>query len=160
MNRFIYSKVNMPQISRQKLDKTIATEMFAQFWDSVSQLRTASDASAFFTDLLTPTEEIMLAKRFMIAVLLNRGKKPIEIGSILHVSFSTINGVAAWSKNAKPETKRLLDAMTTAGNWQKLFDKIEATLDLLPPGRGTNWRLAGKEKWQRKQKRLSRQPLY
>ena len=107
----------MPQVSRRKLDKTIESEMFNQFWDSVSRLQTASDVSAFFTDLLTSTEEMMLAKRFMIAILLSRGKKPVEIGFILHVSFSTIGGVASWVKNAKPKTKQVMEEGCLSVRW-------------------------------------------
>ena len=101
----------------------------------------------------------MLAKRFMIAILLSRGKKPVEIGFILHVSFSTIGGVASWVKNAKPKTKEILEMMIEEGNWQTLFDRIKSAFDLLPPRKGTNWHQAGKEKWQRQKERSTRNSL-
>jgi uncharacterized protein YerC len=88
----------MPQISKRKLDKDIETEMFRQFWASFLSFNDVYRASSFFSDLLTDTERIMLAKRFTIAVLLLRGKRPIEIKETLHVTFSTIGSVGSWLK--------------------------------------------------------------
>lgn len=149
----------MPQVSQKKLDKTIESEMFTQFWDSISRLKTSSDVSDFFTDILTQTEQVMLTKRFMIAILLGRGKRPIEISQILHVSFSTIGGVASWEKNAKPKTKEIIEMLIAEGNWGSLLDRFEKIMDKLPPGRGTDWHLAGKEKYQRQKERSARNSL-
>lgn len=149
----------MPQISRRKLDKTLEQEMFRQFWSSVSKLRDVSDVSSFFSDLLTETEEIMLAKRFTIAVLILRGKQPVEIKSTLHVTYSTIGSVASWLKNAKPKTRNLLQSILKEGNWQKILDRIDALFDELPSAYGTDWSKVGKHKWKRKMERASRQSL-
>lgn len=149
----------MPQVSQKKLDKTIQSEMFSQFWESISRLKNSSDVSDFFTDILTQTEQIMLTKRFMIAILLGRRKRPIDISQILHVSFSTIGGVAAWEKNAKPRTKKIIESLIEEGNWGTLLDKFEEIMDRLPPGRGTDWHLAGKEKYQRRKERSARNSL-
>lgn len=149
----------MPQISRRKLDKDIETEMFRQFWASFLSFNDVYRASSFFSDLLTDTERIMLAKRFTIAVLLLRGKRPIEIKETLHVTFSTIGSVGSWLKNAKPETASVLKAIIRDGKWQALLDRVDALLDELPPAYGTNWSLAGKAKWKRKMERASRRVL-
>lgn len=149
----------MPQVSKYKLDKTLEEEMFRQFWISVSKLQDASIAASFFSDLLSDTEEIMLAKRFAIAILILRGKRPIDIAGTLHVSYSTIRGVASWVKNAKPKTRVLLQSMIHEGKWQNIFDRVDVLLDELPPVYGTNWSKAGKAKFRRKIERASRQSL-
>ena len=149
----------MAQVSRKKLDKTIESEMFIQFWESISRLKSTSDVSDFFTDILTQTEQTMLTKRFMIAILLGRGKRPIEISQILHVSFSTIGGVASWEKNAKPRTKKIIEMLIEEGNWGSLLDRFEEIMDKLPPGRGTDWHLAGREKYHRQKARSARNSL-
>src|SRR4030067_2513855 len=100
----------MPQVSKYPLDKDIETEMFRQFWISVSKLQDPSDVRSFLSDLLSDVEEVMLAKRFTVAVLILRGKKPVDIARTIHVSFSTIRSVASWVKNAKPRTRRILEA--------------------------------------------------
>lgn len=149
----------MPQVSRYKLDKDLEKEMFRQFWISLAKLKDAETVSSFFSDVLTETEEIMLAKRFTIAVLILRGRKPIDIKDTLHVSFSTIGSVGAWLKNAKPLTQVVLQTMIQGSNWQKIIDRVEALLDTLPPRYGTNWQEAGKAKWRRKMARSTRASL-
>lgn len=149
----------MPQVSKYTLDKTLEREMFQQFWVSVATLRDAGTAASFFSDLLSDTEETMLAKRFAIAILILRDKRPVDIAATLHVSYSTIHSVASWVKNAKPKTQKLLQSMIREGTWQKILDRVDALLDELPPTYGTDWSKAGKAKWERKIERTSRESL-
>ncbi len=149
----------MPQISKYRLDKTIQQEMFRHFWSSVANLRTTQAVADFFSDLLTHTEEIMLAKRLTVAVLLLRGKRPVDIVEVLHVSFSMIGRVSTWVDRANPGTKRELERIIKETQWQAFFDKIEELLDTLPPRYGTDWSQAGKEKSQRAKERTSRSAI-
>lgn len=143
----------MPQISKYRLDKTIQQEMFRHFWSSVANLRTTQTVADFFSDLLTHTEELMLAKRLTVAVLLLRGKRPVDIARVLHVSFSMIGRVSSWVDRAKPGTKRELERIIDEAQWQAFFDKIENLFDKLPPRYGSNWSQAGKEKSKRAKER-------
>ncbi|MCL5675843.1 MAG: Trp family transcriptional regulator [Patescibacteria group bacterium] len=149
----------MPRVSRFKLDKDIETEMFHQFWESLSQLHSAEQVSAFFSDILTDTEEMMLAKRFTTALLILKGKRPVEIVQTLHITYSTIGSVASWLKNAKPHTRKILQNFIQTNNWQEFLDRIDEFLDQLPPRYGTNWQQAGKQKWERTKERAARQAL-
>lgn len=149
----------MPQISRYKLDKALETEMFRQFWSSLSALRNASAVSSFFSDLLTSTEEMMLAKRFTVAVLLSRGKRPVDIKRTLHVTDTTICSVNSWLKNVKPQTNQIIQRIIKESDWQKVLDRFEELLDQLHPAYHTDWTQAGKDKWKRKMERSTRQSL-
>jgi len=149
----------MPQVSKYPLDKDTEHEMFRKFWESISVLRDADAVASFFSDFLSDTEEIMLAKRFTIAVLLIRGRRPKDIKDILHVSNSATGSVGAWLKNASPKTRATLERVIKEGHWEQFIDKIEALFDELPPAYGTDWSKAGKEKWKRKMERSSRQSL-
>jgi uncharacterized protein YerC len=149
----------MPQISKYPLDNEIKVEMFRKFWSSISRLQDADAVASFFSDFLSDTEELMLAKRFTIAVLLLRGRRPKEIKNILHVSNSATGAVGSWLKNAKPKTLASLERIIQEGNWDQFMDAIDAFIDSLPPKYGTNWSRVGKEKWQRKINRASRQPI-
>lgn len=149
----------MPQISRYPLHKDIKEIMFRKFWKSISALRDGDTVSSFFSDFLSDTEEIMLAKRFTIAVLLLRGRRPKEIKNILHVSNSATGSVSAWLKNAKPKTLETLTRVIKESNWEEFIDSIEAVIDDLPPMYGLNWSSVGKHKWERKMQRASRQHI-
>lgn len=149
----------MPQISRRKLNKDVEKEVFTMFWNSLTKCKTAEDAGSFFSDLLTETEQVMLAKRYAIACLLLRKKTPSQITHILHVSFSTVRSVASWLKNAKPRTQTILEHHLKEEHWSEFIDRIDEIVDLLPPRYGTDWHQAGLEKWERTKKRASRNAL-
>lgn len=133
--------------------------MFRKFWRSISALRDADTVASFFSDFLSDTEEIMLAKRFTIAVLLLRGRRPKDIKDILHVSNSATGSVSAWLKNAKPKTIATLERVIKQSNWEEFIDSIQATIDDMPPVYGTNWSRVGKDRWQRKIARATRKSL-
>lgn len=149
----------MVQLSKYKLDKALDEEMFRQFWLSLSSLGDAATVASFFSDLLTTTEEVMLAKRFTVAVLILKGKRAVDIKETLHVTNSTICSVASWVKNAKPRTKNILQKIIRESSWQKILDRIDALLDELPPPYHTDWSRVGKEKWVRKMNRSARSAL-
>lgn len=133
--------------------------MFKQFWVGISKLRDASQVSSFLSDFLTDTEEVMLAKRFTVAVLLLKGKRPVDIVGALHVTYTTVGSVASWVKNAKPHTRAILERIIHEQSWQALLDRVEEVLDKLPPAYHTSWSRVGKEKWNRKMDRASRGAL-
>ena len=149
----------MTQVSKYPLDKNIEHEIFQRFRHSISLLHDIDDVSSFLSDFLTDTEELMLAKRFTIAVLILRGRRPKDIKAVLHVSNSATGAVSAWLKNAKPKTLKALERVIEESNWQSFLDSIDALFDKLPPRYGTDWTRAGKEKWQRQQEHISRQTL-
>ncbi len=149
----------MPQVSKKRLDKNIESKMFKRFWNSLGQINDSQKSAEFFSDLLTQTEKTMLAKRFTAAVLLIRGRSATEIKNSIYLSYSTIGSVSSWVKNAQPKTHELLVKISNEKNWESILDKIEALLDNLPPKHGTDWSLAGKEKYRRSRERSSRKSL-
>lgn len=149
----------MTRISKYRLDKDLEREMFTMFWGALSTLRSSHAVSSFFSDLLSDTEEVMLAKRFTVALLLLRGQKPVTIASTIHVSFSMIRGVNEWITRANPATKALLDRVRASQDIMAFLDKLESLMDTLPPRWGTNWQAAGKAKWQRRGERSTRTSL-
>ena len=149
----------MSQISKKRLDKDVESEMFNQFWASLSKIDTPSTASEFFSDLLTKTEKYVLAKRFTCAILLVRGRSASEINKSIHFTYSTIGSVASWVKNARPQTKRILEKISKEKEWEKVFDRVDSLLDKLPPKYGSGWSRVGKEKYKRALQRSARSNL-
>jgi uncharacterized protein YerC len=139
----------MPRISARKMDKEIETEMFKTFWQSLGQINNSHKASEFFSDLLTTTEQLMLAKRFTAAIMMIRGKTATEIKESINLSYTTTGSIASWVKNAKPKTREILVKISNEKSWEKILDRIEEFLDKLPPAYGTNWSEAGRTKHKR-----------
>lgn len=159
INRLIGNGITVVQISKKRLDKDIELEMFRQFWNSLSRISDPELASQFFSDLLTDTEKIMLAKRFTASILLIRGRSATDIKNTIHITYSTVGSVASWVKNAKPKTKKILLSLSGEKEWERIIDKIESVLDKLPPMYGTDWSQSGKEKWLQIKKRAAKKSL-
>lgn len=136
----------MTQVSRHQLQPEMEKLIYGEFCQFASLISASSGFQEFFNDFLTPTEKIMLSKRFMIMVLLMRGQRVEQIKDTLFVSNSAVMSVSSWLKNASPATKKALSLLDLKKDWQKFFDQIEAVLDKLPPGKYRNWQRAGKEK--------------
>ncbi|MDP4030860.1 MAG: Trp family transcriptional regulator [Patescibacteria group bacterium] len=113
----------MTRISKNRLDKSTSDRMFELFFRSLSSLNSSQAATEFFTDILTDTEQVMIAKRYTIAVLLTKGYNQTHIKQALNVSYTTIGTVAGWLKNLKPATKKIIDRHLKDEAWGQFFDK-------------------------------------
>lgn len=121
-------------------------EEFMQFLAHTGSIGALNE---FLSDFLTPSEQIMFAKRLMIAILIKRGHIAEKIKFRLNVSNSAILGVQSWLKFPHPKTILALNDHNSKQNIRSVIDKIEEIFDLLPPGKYTNWQAAGKAKFAR-----------
>ncbi|OGD54163.1 hypothetical protein A3J78_01910 [Candidatus Beckwithbacteria bacterium RBG_13_35_6] len=87
------------QISKLKLQKDIANKMFNTFFQTIADLNNPKDVKQFFGDFLTPVEQTTLAKRLMIAYLLEEEQSYKYIKSNLKVSSATIASVDKMMSN-------------------------------------------------------------
>lgn len=149
----------MTQVSKHLLPQEMVELIYSDFCQFTSQISTKATVQEFFNDFLTPTEKIMLSKRFMIMVLLMRHHTVEQIKDTLFVSNSAVMSVSSWLKNASPTTKKNLAKLNQQTNWEQFFDKLEEVLDKLPPGKYRNWQIAGKEKIIREKSRYIRGKL-
>ena len=80
----------MGRISRRKLNTLLEKRLYQLFWQHLADLKTTDLVEEFLHSLLTHTEQVMLAKRLAISVLLSRGFSYQDIDETLKVSKSTI----------------------------------------------------------------------
>lgn len=83
----------MSQVSRYPISKSIADRIFKIFLNTFTHLKDNDEADQFISDLLTPTEKIMLSKRLAISFLLERNYDYRTIQQTLKVSTGTITSV-------------------------------------------------------------------
>lgn len=87
----------MAKFSRgSKLPPNKRQELVLAFCQAIRSLRSEEEVAKFITDLLSPQEIDMLAKRLQIAALLLQNKKYEEIRTNLRVSYGTIARVGTW----------------------------------------------------------------
>ncbi|OGE30709.1 hypothetical protein A3C59_03265 [Candidatus Daviesbacteria bacterium RIFCSPHIGHO2_02_FULL_36_13] len=111
-----------------------------RFWDVITLLEERVEVIAFFTDLLTPTEVRMLAKRLQIADMLAKGYKYEDIKNYTRVTVQTISHV---NNKLQFGENGLIKILQKLGKIDKARqDKIEGKRSIFsqPPGLG---RMAG-----------------
>lgn len=151
----------MAKISKKILNKEIEKRMFAIFWKALADIKKEEEIERFLKDLLSPVEQIVLAKRLGIALLLARGFSYDAIRDTLKVSSATIMKVNLWLNHGGEGYKKVVEKIMREKKREELFDKIdEFLLKISPPAAlgsagFTKKQRAGKEIYQRKLQRSS-----
>ncbi len=83
----------MGRISKRKIDSEVRERIFEIFWDYLAHLGKPDEIHEFLISLLSYTEQVMLAKRLAIAVLLSREVTYQYIAEMIKVSPSTVGTV-------------------------------------------------------------------
>jgi Trp operon repressor len=133
----------MPYLSKKKLSENAKAELERQMFSVIAETGTRSRL-AIFSELLTPTEKLVLAKRLGIILLLNKKIPFYKICTYLNVSPSTVarfenklekNGyrhTSKWVKRNELETKfiSIIETLTSSafGKRGKSFSKMVADL--------------------------------
>ncbi len=96
----------MPRVSQKTINKETNLEIRENFSFLISSLQNPNDIEQFFADFLTHEENLMLAKRLMLHLLLNNQYKSLEIQSILGISKETVRTHANnWEKGGETYKK-------------------------------------------------------
>lgn len=98
----------MTQVSKYPIAKEVADRIFEIFLKTFIEIKNKEEADQFISDLLTPTEKIMLAKRLAIAFLLEKGYDYRSIQRIIRVSAPTITSVNIALKHGSEGYKKLI----------------------------------------------------
>lgn len=144
----------MAQVSRRSLPVKTRERIFDLFLTSISLCSNKENAASLIEDLLTPTEKIMLSKRFCIAFMLVNGYSYGLIRETLRVSISTIGTVSLWLKQKGNGYRMVINMIKTREQtkkiWEEIVDGIEDYLSLVP---GKNWHETRKQLWQHRRNR-------
>lgn len=79
----------MVHLSKQPLKVKFSKKIFKQL-TKLTALSNKDNSTLFLEGLLTPSEQIMIAKRLAAVILLHGGRTPYEVALLLHMSQSTI----------------------------------------------------------------------
>lgn len=98
----------MSQVSKYPISGDVWDRIFEIFLKSLVEIKNREDADEFISDLLTPTEKIMLSKRLAIAFLLEKNYDYRTIQKIIRVSAPTISSVNILLKYGGKGYKKLV----------------------------------------------------
>jgi uncharacterized protein YerC len=126
--------------------------------DFIKTIRNDRESLDFIHTLLTPTEQVMLAKRLGIMLLIKRGYNYNEIKDILKVSQGTIAHIKVLFDSGIADTyEKALTAMVAKKRFNDGLGGLESALDgLLLFGKGRDWKSAAKQKWLNEKEKLDK----
>jgi|GEM_PF-229686 len=86
----------MAKFNPSKLSQLKEREILDEFFGVITSLESVDEVKKFFIDLLNKQETIMLARRLMVAKLLDRGFTYDEVRKIMKMGKNTVANVARW----------------------------------------------------------------
>lgn len=139
----------MSQISKRFLQKKTQDRIITLFTDSILLCDTREKSASFINDLLTPTEKVMLSKRFSIAFMLLENYDYNTISQILKVSRATIGKVSNWLKEKGNGFREIYEQLKQKDITREVMNEIKDIIEeFIANTRGQNWSRSKKALWQ------------
>lgn len=144
----------MTQVSKRWITKKTEERIMNLFISAVVLVQTPKSAVSFIDDLLTPTEKVMLSKRFSIAFMLLEGYDYDQVQSALKVSSATVGRVALWLKTKGTGVREIRGKIKKNESLKAVWDEIKDSFsELFLTSYGTNWKAGHQILRQRKYER-------
>jgi len=121
----------MSQVSSRPVNKKTQDRIWMLFVACINVSGSKNLAEGFITDLLTPTERVMLSKRFAIAYMLLQGYPYDDISSVLKVSSTTVGSVSRWMKTEGDSLREIILEIKRQEKWESLINEINLNLKQL-----------------------------
>lgn len=96
----------MPRIQPKHLPQKERNPHLAILWEALASLSTTQEVHLFLQGLLSEGEEVMLARRIIIAKELLAEKSYTDIATSHHVGYSTIAKIHAWLSRGMTEMEQ------------------------------------------------------
>lgn len=121
----------MPRASKRKLNGKKVAKINDSLHYLISILNNENVAANFLNDFLTPEEKMMLAKRLVIFMMLNKDYSPGIISSTLNVSYETIRIYSNQLPYKRTEFIQLLNKVLKREKTGDFWNKIDKMLEPL-----------------------------
>lgn len=142
----------MTQVSKYPVHKDVEKRMSEIFKTAIASLNSSQEIEDFLNDFFSPVEQIMLAKRLAIAVLLAKGYSYPSIRKILRVTPSTIAVVSQSLKYSGKGYKKMVEKILSDEKKDEFWQKIDDILVNIPPSKGSDWSYWRKRHEEKKRK--------
>lgn len=139
----------MSQVSKRFLQQKTEDRIIQLFTDTILLCDTREKSISFLDDLLTPTEKVMLSKRFSIAFMLLENYDYSTICQILKVSRTTIGKVSGWLKEKGNGFREIYEQLKQKDFTRNVISEIQDIVEeFIANTRGQNWSRSKKALWQ------------
>lgn len=116
----------MPHVSQKKLKRKNFNRISDQFIQTIATLKSPKETQRFIKELLTKTEQIMLAKRLAILFMLKHGYSFTQIEKTLKVTPNTV--ARYWKQNQKKAFTSITRDIAKDAGKQEFWKELESTL--------------------------------
>ncbi|MBI2055455.1 MAG: hypothetical protein HYT42_01040 [Candidatus Sungbacteria bacterium] len=128
----------MAKISQKPVTREVREEMFRSMFRALARVSDEGAIGKILDDVLTPTEKIMIAKRVMAAILIDRGYSYTEIGELLKLSPTTINTVHREIRKKGDGYRLIFGLFPKKSKFDKFLVAVDRFLALaIPPVKGS-----------------------
>ena len=142
----------MPKVSSNPLSAETRRGMMQAFVRTLVKINDDALLQCFLDDLLTPTEKLMLAKRLMTAVLLQRGYSYGAVCHVLKMSKTTVHLIQRELLKSGEGYRKVFDRFFRESRGQKILGAVERSLDAITlPVKGSS---SDMRRWKRALRRL------
>lgn len=118
----------MPRVSRSKLHKEKLEEITKHFSFLISSLRDSKEIENFLDEFLTQEEKIMLTKRLVLLMMLQRNYPPPVIQSVLHISYETVRIYQNQLPLKTDLFRKTIERLVTREKAKEFFRKLDKFL--------------------------------
>ena len=146
----------MAQVSKRKLDENKLKKIFDLFFDLIVEIKNRKQGEMLLNEILTPTEQIMVAKRVAAFYLFTKEIKPNKIAEILKVSRSTVFYYKYLFDNSQ-SIKGFLSKRANFDKVKRILKDVFVDLYYGGPKKGSNW--SQQKKTYESHKRKLKDPL-
>jgi uncharacterized protein YerC len=120
---------NMPKVSKNLLPPKTQKEIMTALVRTLAKIENDALLRRFLDDLLTPTEKLMLGKRLMVAVLLQRGYSYGAVCRALKMSKTTVGLIQRELLKSGEGYKKIFELFFRESRGQRILDTLERFLD-------------------------------
>lgn len=121
----------MPRVSKNPLSSEMRQEMTGAFFRTLVKISDDTFLRRFLDDLLSPTEKLMLSKRLMVAILLQRGYSYRAVCSALKMSKTTVHLIQRELLKSGEGYRKVFQLFFKESKGKRLIDAIERFLDAI-----------------------------
>lgn len=121
----------MPKVSRNPLSREMQQEMMRAFIQTLVKISDDALLRRFLDDLLSPTEKLMLSKRLMAAVLLQRGYSGGAVSTALKMSKTTVWLIQRELVKSGDGYRTVFDRFFRESRGQRILDAVERFLNAI-----------------------------
>jgi uncharacterized protein YerC len=119
----------MPRASKKYLTRNVESELKDHFAFLITSLQNSREIEHFFYDFLSKEEKVMLAKRLMLHLMLEREYKVSEISSVLGITRETIRvHRQVWIRGGTTY-KKILQKIARREQTKEFWKKINQALN-------------------------------